>query len=81
MDEQGQAYTVNDPLAQWLQANASTQREAPGRCLQPLLERTDFWGDALPHNTHWRSRVAHWHRTVLDAGVDRAIEQLLQTAP
>ena len=81
VDEQGQAYTVNDPQAQWLQANASTQREAPGRCLQPLLERTDFWGDALPHNTHWRSRVAHWHRTVLDAGVDRAIEQLLQTAP
>lgn len=80
VDEQGQAYTVNDPQAQWLQANASTQREAPGRSLQALLERTDFWGDTLPHNAHWRSRVAHWHRTVLDAGVDRAIEQLLQTA-
>ena len=80
MDEHGQAYTVNDPQAAWLLANAQAQRDAPASSLQALLDRSDFWGSTLPANTHWRSRVAHWHRVVLDHGVNRAIEQLLNTA-
>ena len=81
VDEGGQPYTVNDPQAAWLVANAAGQREAPETSLQGLLSRTDLWGQTLPANAHWRARVAHWHRVVLDAGVDRAIEELLQTEP
>ena len=81
IDEQGQTYAVNDPQAAWLLANAVLQRDTPAKSLQALLERTDFWGQALPRNAHWRARVAHWHSAVLAAGVDRAIEQLLNTAP
>ena len=81
VDESGQPYTVNDPLADWLQANAAGQREAPEASLQGLLSRTDLWGQTLPTHSHWRARVAHWHRVVLDVGVDRAIEQLLSTEP
>ena len=81
VDEQGQPYSITDPLSDWLQANAATQRETPEVCLQGLLARTDLWGDTLPHNGLWRARVAHWHRVVLGHGVDRAIEQLLQSAP
>jgi fructuronate reductase len=81
VDEHGQAYGVNDPQAAWLLDNAAGQREHAERSLQALLARTDFWGQTLPHHALWRSRVAHWHRVVLAQGVDRAIEQLLQTAP
>ena len=81
VDESGQPYTVNDPLADWLQANAAGQREAPEASLQGLLSRTDLWGQTLPTHSHWRARVAHWHRVVLDVGVDRAIKQLLNTEP
>ena len=80
-DEQGQPYTVSDPQAAWLLANAAGQREAPERSLSGLLERSDFWGAQLPHHAHWRARVAHWHRVVLSAGVDRAVAQLLDTCP
>ena len=81
VDEAGRPYTVNDPLADWLIANAAGQREAPERSLQGLLSRPDRWGHTLPAHAHWSARVAHWHRVVLDAGVDRAIEQLLNTEP
>ena len=81
VDESGQTYTVNDPLAGWLQANAAVQREHPERSLQGLLSRTDLWGQVLPHHTLWQARVALWHRALLDQGVDRAIEQLLSTTP
>ena len=81
MDEHGQAYTVNDPQATWLLDNAARQVQDPERSLQALLAHTGFWGHTLPRHAHWRNRVAHWHRVVLDQGVDRAIEQLLSTAP
>ena len=79
-DEQGQPYGVSDPQAEWLLANAAGQREAPEGSLHGLLGRSEFWGPTLTHNAHWRSRVAHWHQALLE-GVDRAIEQLLQTVP
>ncbi len=81
VDEAGQPYTLNDPLADWLRANAADQRAHPERSLHGLLSRTDLWGQTLSANAHWRSRVAHWHRLVLDVGVDRAIEALLSTEP
>ena len=81
VDEHGQAYTVNDPQAAWLLDNAAHQAQDPARSLQALLAHTGFWGNTLPQHEHWRNRVAHWHRVVLDQGVDRAIEQLLSTAP
>ena len=81
LDERGQACPVNDPQATWLLANAAGQRGNPAQSLQALLDRNDFWGEALPRNAHWRRRVAHWHSAVLAAGVDRAIEQLPSTEP
>jgi fructuronate reductase len=81
VDDLGQPTPVNDPQARWLLDNAADQRNTPARSLQALLARTDFWGSTLPRHEHWQQRVAHWHRVVLDHGVDRAIEQLLNTAP
>ena len=80
-DEQGQPYSINDPQAAWLLANAAGQRQTPERSLQGLLSRTEFWGPTLAQDRHWQARVAHWHQALLQRGVDRAIEQLLQTEP
>ena len=80
-DEQGQPYRINDPQAAWLLANAAGQREAPEGSLHGLLSRTEFWGPSLAQNRHWHARVAHGHQVLLQRGVDRAIEQLLQTVP
>lgn len=80
-DEQGQPYSINDPQAAWLLANAAGQRQTPERSLQGLLSRTEFWGPTLAQDRHWQARVSHWHQALLQRGVDRAIEQLLQTEP
>jgi len=80
-DEQGQPYSINDPQAAWLLANAAGQRQTPERSLQGLLSRTEVWGPTLAQDRHWQARVAHWHQALLTHGVDHAIDQLLATAP
>jgi fructuronate reductase len=79
VDEQGQAYTLNDPQAESLMALGSAQRTEPEACVRALLVREDLWGKALPSNPAWTARVTHWHQQVLQHGVDAAIQQLLAT--
>jgi fructuronate reductase len=81
LDEQGQAYALNDPQADSLKALGAAQRTAPEACVRTLLAREDLWGSALPQNAAWIARVTHWHQQVLQHGVDAAIQQLLQQEP
>ncbi len=78
VDEQGQTYTLNDPQAASLMAIGAAQRTAPAACVRALLARQDLWGEALPHHAEWIARVTHWHETLLQHGVDLAIQQLLE---
>ena len=78
VDEQGNAYTLNDPQADSLVALGATQRREPETCVRALLAREDLWGNALPGHAAWTARVTHWHQQVLQHGVDGAIQQLLQ---
>jgi fructuronate reductase len=78
MDEQGQAYALNDPQAESLMAIGATQRAEPETCVRALLAREDLWGNALPGHAAWTARVTHWHQQVLQHGVDAAIQRLLQ---
>ena len=78
VDEQGQAYTLNDPQAESLMAMGAAQRSEPEACVRDLLAREDLWGSALPGHALWTARVLHWHQQVLAHGVDAAIQQLLQ---
>ena len=78
VDEQGQAYSLNDPQAEILTALGAAQRTEPEACVRALLAREDLWGKALPDNTTWTASVTHWHQQVLQHGVDAAIQQLLQ---
>jgi fructuronate reductase len=78
VDEQGQAYTLNDPQAESLMAIGATQRTAPEACVRTLLAREDLWGNTLTDNAAWTARVTHWHQQLLQHGVDATIQQLLQ---
>jgi fructuronate reductase len=78
VDEQGQAYALNDPQAESLMDIGAAQRTEPEACVRALLAREDLWGSALPGHAAWTARVSHWHQQVLQHGVDAAIQQLLQ---
>lgn len=77
VDEQGQAYALNDPQAESLMALGSAQRTEPEACVRALLAREDLWGSTLPSHGAWTARVTHWHQQVLQHGVDAAVQQLL----
>ncbi len=79
VDEQGQAYTLNDPQAESLMAIGATQRAEPEACVRALLAHQDLWGSNLPQNAGWTALVTHWHQQVMQHGVDAAIQQLLAT--
>ena len=81
VDEQGQAYTLNDPQADSLMALGAAQRSEPDACVRALLAREDLWGSALPSHTAWVKRVTHWHQQILQHGVDATIAQLLAQEP
>jgi fructuronate reductase len=74
VDEQGQAYTLNDPQADSLQAMGAKQVTDPAGGLKALLSRQDLWGTDLPHNTQWAERVAYWHDQVVHQGVDATVK-------
>jgi fructuronate reductase len=77
VDEQGQAYALNDPQAESLMALGAAQRTAPEACVRALLARQDLWGSALPQQAAWIGRVMHWHQHMMEHGVDAAVRQLL----
>jgi fructuronate reductase len=79
VDEQGQAYALNDPQAESLMAIGATQRTEPETCVRALLAREDLWGSALPQDAAWTARVKHWHQHILQHGVDHAVQQLTGT--
>ena len=74
VDEQGHAYTLNDPQAESLLTIGKDQVAAAASSLQALLSRQDLWGIELPHNAHWAERVAYWHDQVIHQGVDATVK-------
>ena len=78
VDEQGQAYALNDPQAESLMALGAAQRTEPEACVRALLGRADLWGNALPQHAAWIARVTHWHQHILQHGVDHAVQQLTE---
>jgi fructuronate reductase len=81
VDEQGQAYALNDPQAESLTAMGAAQRSEPEACVRDLLAREDLWGSTLPQHPAWAVRVTYWHQHILQHGVDATIQQLLQQEP
>jgi fructuronate reductase len=76
VDEQEQAYALNDPQAESLMAMGAAQRTAPEASVRALLARDDLWGSALPQHAAWIVRITYWHQHILQHGVDHAVQQL-----
>jgi len=74
VDEQGQAYTLNDPQADSLLDIGRNQVSDAAGSLKALLSRQDLWGSDLTHNTKWAQRVAYWHDQVIHQGVDATLK-------
>ena len=74
VDEQGHAYTLNDPQAESLLAIGANQVADAAGSLKAMLSRQDLWGTELPNNAHWAERVAYWHDQVIHQGVDATVK-------
>ncbi|WP_092007530.1 mannitol dehydrogenase family protein [Polaromonas sp. OV174] len=75
-DEQGQAYAISDPLGETLQALAQQHRGDAAGTVQALLALPSVWGDALPANPQWTSRLNFWLERIQSVGVAAALSQL-----
>ena len=74
MDEQGHAYTLNDPQAESLLAIGKNQVADTANSLDALLSLQDLWGTELTNNAHWAERVAYWHDQLIHQGVDATVK-------
>ena len=77
-DEQGKAYTLNDPQAESLMAIGANQATEPHACVCALLAREDLWGNELAASQAWLERVSYWHDQVLHQGVDATVKYIIQ---
>ncbi len=76
VDERGNGYTVNDPMAVALQALAQRSPRDAAATAQALCSQGAVWGAYLPADSVWRGRVAHWLAAILSLGVLAAMDQL-----
>jgi fructuronate reductase len=77
-DEQGKAYSLNDPQAESLMAIGANQATEPHACVRALLAREDLWGKELAASEAWLERVSYWHDQVLHQGVDATVKYIIQ---
>lgn len=75
-DEQGRPYAISDPLGAQLQATALEHRgDAPGT-VRALLAVASIWGEDLPREVRWTSRVTFWLERIQAEGVAAALARL-----
>lgn len=75
-DEQGHTYAMSDPLAPALQAIAQQHRGDVPEMVGALLAISAIWGNALPHDVRWKTRVAYWLQAIKRQGVAATLMQL-----
>ena len=75
-DDQGQPYAISDPLGDTLQALARQHRGDAAGTVRAMLALPSVWGDALPANPQWTSRLTFWLERIQTVGVAGALSQL-----
>jgi fructuronate reductase len=75
VDESGQTYAINDPMAGPLQTLALANAASPADSVQALARLPAIWGERLPQNTHWLARVTHWLGQINQLGMLAAVAQ------
>ena len=75
-DEQGNTYVLKDPNSAELQATALLHRHDASATVKAFLGMPAIWGNELPNNAIWTSRVTHWLKRVVAIGLGQAIAEL-----
>ena len=73
VDETGMPYTINDPMAERLQALASAFAGNDAATVQALGTLQEIWGNVLPKDAPWLGRVNHWLAQINQRGVLAAL--------
>jgi fructuronate reductase len=73
VNETGQPYVINDPMAERLQSLAVAHQASDSASVQALGTLPEIWGDALPHDAQWLARVNHWLTQINEQGVLAAL--------
>jgi fructuronate reductase len=73
VNELGDSYTLNDPMAATLQPIALAHAQDTAATVRTLSAFPEVWGDNLPHNAQWQARVAHWLGEIKTLGVLPAV--------
>ena len=69
VDEQGEPYGINDPMAERLQALALANADSDTATVHALGTLPEIWGDALPQQQAWLARVTYWLVQINQQGV------------
>ena len=76
VDEQGQAYALNDPLAAQVQQLATANMGDAAAAAKALGSLCDVWGSDLPQMPAWMNAVTHWLAAIERDGILAAIAQV-----
>lgn len=68
-NEQGNSYALSDPMADQLQPLAIAHAADPAACVRAISAFPVIWGDNLPRNAQWQTRVVHWLTRIHSIGI------------
>ncbi|MDB5932582.1 MAG: Mannitol dehydrogenase-like protein [Polaromonas sp.] len=74
-DENGQPYTISDPMAATLQELAQQHRGDAAATVQALTALPSIWGEMLHADIRWTSRVTFWLERIQAVGVALALDE------
>jgi fructuronate reductase len=76
VDEAGNTYRIDDPLAHTLSALAQQHAGQPEALVQALSTLTSVWGDALPQHPEWWAAIARALSDIESRGLLGALRAL-----
>ncbi len=76
VDDLGQPYAISDPQSVALQDLARAHRCDVAGTVQALLGVASIWGDSLPRDARWTTRVSHWLARIQAAGAATALSEV-----
>ena len=74
-DGQGRPYAISDPAGERLQSLAQQHRGDVAGTVAGLLGQPAVWGEVLPADPRWTSRVGFWLERIQALGVGEALAQ------
>ena len=81
IDENGNAYTWSDPLAQHLHTLVLQHPKDDRQCVVSLLNIASIWGDASAKDIAWVELVTHYLHAIRTQGLLQALQEHFKAHP